>query len=219
MTPRRSNEGYLAKPEAAALDWMVRQVPAAISPDHLSVLGLVGALMAAVGFALALSHPAFPILAILGLAVNWVGDSLDGRLARLRQIERPHTGFSLDNGLDMVSYLMLTVGFALSELVSVVIPFVLLSLHLMLSNLATARLAVTGVHQLDIGGVGTTELRVVFAILALQLLLIPSVMTFRWPFVDLNTLEVLSVVFALAMATSFVRTLINDVRNSSSLDR
>jgi archaetidylinositol phosphate synthase len=219
MTPRRSNEGYLAKPEAVALDWMVRRVPAAISPDHLSFMGLVGALMAALGFALALTHPAFPIVAILGLAVNWVGDSLDGRLARLRRIERPHTGFSLDNGLDMVSYLMLTIGFSLSGLVSVAIPFILLSLHLMLSNLATARLAVTGVHQLDIGGVGTTELRVVFAILALQLLLIPSFMIFRWPVVDLNTIEVLSVVLAMGMATSFVRTLISDVTNSSRLDQ
>ncbi len=39
---------------------------------------------------------AFYILAAVGLAINWFGDSLDGSLARFRKIERPRYGFFVD---------------------------------------------------------------------------------------------------------------------------
>jgi phosphatidylglycerophosphate synthase len=37
------------------------------------------------------------------LVVHWLGDSLDGTLARVRKIERPKYGYYLDHLVDAVS--------------------------------------------------------------------------------------------------------------------
>ena len=107
MTPIRRNRGLLAAPEQVALNWLVGRLPSWVTPDQLSALGVAGAALAAIGFAFALSSRLFLLLSLAGLAMNWFGDSLDGKLARERGIERKTVGFMLDNGLDMISYLII----------------------------------------------------------------------------------------------------------------
>ena len=90
-TAPREKAFLLARPEAAVLQWLARRVPARLVPDHFTVLALVAAGGIAGAFALSGSHPWLLWAAAGLLVVHWVGDSLDGTLARVRRIERPRS--------------------------------------------------------------------------------------------------------------------------------
>ena len=221
MTPVRRNRGFLAAAEARALDALVPLVPRRITPDMLSALGLAGAVLAGLGFALVLRHPAFWFVAILGLLLNWLGDSLDGRLARHRGAARPCRGYLLDNGLDMLGFLAVAAGFAASGLVAPALAFLALALHFILVNLAAARLAVTGVLDLSAGPVGTTELRAIFAAGAAVLAFFPAeglASPRQWLGVAGTPLDIACVAWVLAMAVTIVRTLRDDLRLGAEHD-
>jgi phosphatidylglycerophosphate synthase len=226
MTPIRRNTGFLAAAEARALDRMVLRVPGWVTPDMLSALGLAGALAAGLGFALVLLHPGFWGLAILGIGLNWAGDSLDGRLARLRGTSRPCRGYLLDNGLDMIGFLAVAAGFAASGLLWPALPFLAVALHFMLVNLAAARLAVSGVLDLSAGAIGTTELRAIFAGGAACCAFVPAeslAASHAWVAVGewvlrATPLEIGCGVWVVGMAVAVVTTLRADVRMGAERD-
>ncbi|MBX9750977.1 MAG: CDP-alcohol phosphatidyltransferase family protein [Roseococcus sp.] len=218
MIPRRVNRGLLAQPEAKILDFLVVRLPRWVTPDILTALGILGAVLGCLGFALALTSWLSLGLVVVGFAVNWLGDSLDGRLARHRRIERKIQGFIIDNGVDLIAYLLLAAGFALSGLVSLPVPFLLLSLYMLLSNLALARLIITGVHDLAIDSIGTTELRVAFLALAVLLFLFPEFFRAMIPLLELAVLDFLSLFWACVMLLNFVMVLRRDIRLARKAD-
>jgi len=218
VIPRRVNRGLLAQPEAKILDFLVVRLPRWVTPDILTALGILGAVLGCLGFALALTSWLSLGLVVVGFAVNWLGDSLDGRLARHRRIERKIQGFIIDNGVDLIAYLLLAAGFALSGLVSLPVPFLLLSLYMLLSNLALARLIITGVHDLAIDSIGTTELRVAFLALAVLLFLFPEFFRAMIPLLELAVLDFLSLFWACVMLLNFVMVLRRDIRLARKAD-
>jgi len=216
--PTRVNSGFLARSEARTLDILVGRLPSWVSPDQLTALGVLGAVMASVGFGMGLANATSLTLVIVGFAMNWLGDSLDGRLARHRRIERKIAGFILDNGTDLVSYLMMAVGFAFSGLVWSGMPFILLSLYVMLGNLSLARMLITGVHELAVGAVGTTELRAGFMILAVTIYLAPEFFSYLIPLLELTTLDFLSLLWACLMVYGFLAMFRTDLRDAARVD-
>jgi phosphatidylglycerophosphate synthase len=184
----------------------------------LTGLGIFGAVLGSLGFALGLTSDLSLILVFIGFTLNWLGDSLDGKIARHRRIERKVQGFILDNGVDLVSYLLLALGFAASGLVSLPIPFLLLSLYMLLSNLALARLLITGVHDLAIDSIGTTELRVAFLALAVLLYLFPDFFRAVIPLLDMAVLDFLSLFWACVMLLNFVLVLRRDIHLAREAD-
>jgi len=64
---------------------MAERMPAWINSDHLTLLGFAGQIATGVCYALAVHDRRMLLAAIVCLAVNWFGDSLDGTLARVRQ--------------------------------------------------------------------------------------------------------------------------------------
>jgi phosphatidylglycerophosphate synthase len=218
VIPKRVNRGLLAGPEAKILDALVIRLPRWATPDRLTGLGIFGAVLGSLGFALALTSWLSLALVILGFTLNWLGDSLDGRLARHRRIERKFEGFILDNGVDLIAYLLLAMGFALSGLVSLPVPFLLLSLYMLLSNLALARLIITGEHHLALDTVGTTELRVVFLLLAGLLFLLPDLFSALIPLLEISVLDFLSLFWACVMLLNFFVVLRRDIRLARKAD-
>jgi len=93
-SPQRINNSVLGAWERPALAWMAARLPATVVPDQLTALGVLGALLTAASYVLSRWSLAWLYLACLGLLLNWLGDSLDGTLARLRRIERPRYGSS-----------------------------------------------------------------------------------------------------------------------------
>jgi phosphatidylglycerophosphate synthase len=114
MAVKRVNDSVLGVLERPALAWMADRLPAWVLPNHLTVLGVVGALLTAAGFVL--SYWALPWLwlACVGLVANWLGDSLDGTLARRRRIERPRFGFFLDHTSDLFSQVIVFLSLGVS---------------------------------------------------------------------------------------------------------
>src|SRR5258706_9713650 len=106
----RAEGGIITPYEKPVLAWLVDQLPASVLPDHLTALGVIGALLAALSLCASHFAPEFLWLAFIGLVVNWLGDSLDGTLARRRQIERPRYGFFVDHLSDVASLLLIVVG-------------------------------------------------------------------------------------------------------------
>ncbi len=93
---------------------MAERTPVWINSDHLTSLGFVAQVMAGVSYALSRWNR-YWLLAVIGfLALNWLGDSLDGTLARVRQQLRPRYGFYVDHIVDSFGGLALMAGLALS---------------------------------------------------------------------------------------------------------
>ena len=150
-------------------------MPARVNSDHLTVLGFLGMIMAGVCYYLARWNSLFLIGAILCLAINWFGDSLDGTLARVRNKQRPRYGFYVDHIVDSFGALFLLGGLGLSGYMtgsiamSLIIAYFLLAIEIYLATYTI------GVFRLSFGVWGPTELRILLSIGSLALLVKPRV--------------------------------------------
>ena len=113
---QRINDSLLGVWERPALAWVAARLPAAVVPDHLTALGVLGAFVTAAGYVLSRGSLTWLWLACLGLLINWFGDSLDGTLARVRRIERPRYGFFIDHTSDLFCQVITFVSLGVSPL-------------------------------------------------------------------------------------------------------
>jgi archaetidylinositol phosphate synthase len=170
---KRLQVSVLSGVEKRLLIWMAERTPARINSDHLTALGFVAQLMTGVSYAMSKSNRAWLIAGIAFLALNWLGDSLDGTLARVRQQQRPRYGFYVDHMLDSIGSVALMGGLALSGYMSPAIASGLLVLFLLLSIQSYLATYTIGEFQMSFWSFGPTELRI--------LLVIGNVALFRWP--------------------------------------
>ena len=161
---QRHLAGLTASAEKRALLWLAPRTPPWVTSDHLTFLGLAS--MAACGALYAASgrHPWLLVFVNLGLVVNWLGDSLDGTLARYRGCERPRFGFYVDHLVDAFGALCVLGGLALSGLMSplvaagFLVAYYLLAIETYLATYALGR------FKISWGPVGGTELRILLAL-------------------------------------------------------
>jgi len=171
----RVQESWLALPEKRALIWLAERTPAGIGPDHLTVLGLAAQIGAGILYALS-SINRYALLGVIGcLAINWLGDSLDGTLARVRQRQRPRYGFYVDHMVDSFGALALMAGLAWSGYMHPWIAIGLLVAFLMLSIQSYLATHALGEFRISFWRFGPTELRLLLAIGNLALLWRPMV--------------------------------------------
>jgi phosphatidylglycerophosphate synthase len=170
---RRVNRALTASLERRALQWMAERAPSWLTSDQLTLLGLGAQVGAGICYALSRYDRRALLLVILCLALNWLGDSLDGTLARVRRIERPRYGFYVDHMVDVFGSVALMCGLGCSTLVhwqtaiAMLIAFLLLSSE---SYLATYTLSC---FQLSQGIFGPTEIRILLIVGNLALLRSP----------------------------------------------
>lgn len=179
----REYGGLLAAPERKALLWLAHHTPSFINSDHLTLLGLTAMLAAGASFWAARWNRYALVLVVFSLAMNWLGDSLDGTLARVRCCQRPRYGYYVDHVIDLFGTAALLSGMALSGYMSLWIALALLSVFLMVEAEVFLATYSQQVFRLSCFRVGPTELRVVLAIGAVYLLHTPVVFIFgRGPF-------------------------------------
>jgi phosphatidylglycerophosphate synthase len=169
----RIHGSLLAAAEKRLLIRLAGRMPGWIDSDHLTALGAVAMLGAGLSFAAAAVWPGALWLVVFCLAVNWFGDSLDGTLARVRGHERPRYGFYVDHVLDAVGVLFLVAGLVAGGFVHLAPAAALLTAYYLLTieiGLATHAL---GTFRISFWKFGPTELRILLAIGALQLLRSP----------------------------------------------
>src|SRR5579872_6101500 len=160
----RVQDSVTAAIEKRALIWLATHMPAEVNSDHLTLLGFAAMLLAGASYAMARWSSFGLLLATIFLAVHWLGDSLDGTLARVRNRQRPRYGFYVDHIIDSFGATFLMGGLALSGLLhwqiaaAMLVSFLLLSIE---TYLATYTL---GVFQLAFARFGPTELRLLLAL-------------------------------------------------------
>lgn len=163
MANIRINDSVLSRAERVVLDTLVRHIPSALTPDHLTSVGLVGAVITAGGFFACWWSNWFLAAVVLGLFLNWLGDSLDGTLARYRRIERPHYGYFIDHSTDLIAQTLIVVGLGFSPYFTIPSALLVLSLYLLMSSYTYLRVVTESVHRLSYGGMGATEFRILVA--------------------------------------------------------
>jgi phosphatidylglycerophosphate synthase len=158
-TATRKLTFLLAEPERRLLRWIAGRLPRSWMPDHLTAIGVLGALLVGGGYALSPGHPGWLWLASVGLAINWFGDSLDGTLARVRRIERPKYGYYIDHMVDAFNTAVIGAGIGLSPYVSLSLAMLVVILYLALSINIYLESSVLGVFEIAYGIFGPTEVR------------------------------------------------------------
>jgi archaetidylinositol phosphate synthase len=160
VIPLRVHKALTADVEKRALVWMAERTPAAINSDHLTGLGFIAQLLAGASYALASQDPLALVLASFFLALNWVGDSLDGTLARVRHQQRPRYGFYIDHMADTFGALALMAGLACSGYVHWQIAAGMLACFYILSIESYLTTYTMGHFHLSQSIFGPTEIRI-----------------------------------------------------------
>lgn len=161
---QRVNDILLGSLERPTLKWLATHMPAWVIPDTCTIVGVLGSLGVAASYILTIYDRNFLWLASLGFVVNWLGDSLDGTLARYRRIERPIYGFFVDHTIDALSVSVIMLGLGLTPYVSFNVACLLLISYLLLCVLVFVRTSAVGEFKISYGKLGPTEIRL-FAIL------------------------------------------------------
>ena len=160
---RRIQQSWVADGEKWALIRLAARTPEWIGPDHLTALGLVAQIGAGICYRLARSNKYALLGVIACLALNWLGDSLDGTLARVRNRQRPRYGFYVDHMTDSFGAVALMGGLAISGYMSPEVAIGLLIGFLMLSLQSYLATHALGEFRLSFWRFGPTELRILLA--------------------------------------------------------
>jgi len=170
---RRINQSLTASIERRALQWMAERAPKWVTSDQLTLLGFGAQLGAGLFYALARYDRRALVPAILCLALNWFGDSMDGTLARVRSQQRPRYGFYVDHMVDAFGSIALMCGLSFSGFlhwqaaIAMLVAFLLLSCESYLATYTLSR------FQLSQGIFGPTEIRILLIMGNLALLRSP----------------------------------------------
>jgi archaetidylinositol phosphate synthase len=195
--PREPNF-LLADHERRVLRWIAARLPERVLPDHLTALGVLAALAIAAAYVLSNESPAWLWVASGLLVVHWLGDSLDGTLARVRGIERPRYGYYLDHLVDAVATVAICVGLGLSPHMLLATGFAIGVVYLVLSINVYLETHAFGVFRLGYGRLGPTEARI--GLIALNALLALGVGTgFTIEGIGLSVLDLIGLGIAGAM--------------------
>jgi phosphatidylglycerophosphate synthase len=220
---RRVNDILLGPLERPTLKWLAAHMPAWVTPDTCTMVGLLGALAVAASYILTVYDRSFLWLASLGFVINWLGDSLDGTLARHRRIERPIYGFFVDHTIDAFSVSVIVLGLGLTPYVSFPIACLMLIAYLLLSVLVFVRTSAVGEFKISYGKLGPTEIRV-FAILLNTAMYFGGLQTSLGSTellrqIPMSPYDVFLIVLALLLFYFFLATAVQEIRRLAKENR
>lgn len=168
----RIQDNWLAARERRILTWLCARLPASMTPDRLTAIGMVGAVIIFAGYVASNLSPAWLLLALAGYVVQWFGDSLDGSLARYRRIERPSYGYFLDHSCDGLANLLIVAGIGLSPFVIMDVAMLALAGYFLMSIHTFLSARVVGELRLSYMAAGPTELRLVLMAITVAMMIV-----------------------------------------------
>lgn len=165
MTPptpiTRIQENVLARQERRLLNWICPRLPHWVTPDQLTLLALIAAVVIFAGYALSVFDRNWLWISVAGYVVHWFGDSLDGSIARYRSIERPRYGYFIDHSADVLGALFILGGLGVSPYIRLDVALIALAGYYMLAAHAFLSARVVGEMKLSAIAAGPTELRLI----------------------------------------------------------
>lgn len=214
----RREPKYLLRPfEAYVLPRLAARIPRWVLPDHLTLVGVASAAGIGACYALSSRATAYLWLANALWIVNWLGDSLDGTLARFRRIERPHYGYYVDHIVDMFAAAFVCIGLGFSPYLLLSVALAILIAYYLLSINVYLETFVLGVFQFGYDYVGPTELRVIL-ILAGGALALGFEPVFELRNVPFGPLDFLGLLGAATMVVLLLRRIFTNLRHLARLE-
>jgi phosphatidylglycerophosphate synthase len=198
---QRVNRSLTAQLEKRALLWMAERAPSWVNSDRLTALGLTAQLVAGACYALARLDKYWLLGAVFCIALNWLGDSLDGTLARVRQQQRPRYGFYVDHVVDIFGTMALMTGLGASGFLHWQTAMAMLVAFLLLSGESYLATYTLGCFELSQAFFGPTEIRMLLIAGNLALLRSPYATLFGHRFL---LFDVGGTIAAAAMLTTAI---------------
>ena len=205
----RSKQFLLAGHEQRVLEWIARRLPARVLPDHLTALGVAAAAGIAAAYVLSNGDRAWLWVATALLVVHWLGDSLDGTLARVRKTERPRYGYYLDHLVDAFATAAIGIGLGLSPYMLLAVGLAIVIAYLILSINTYLETQAFGVFTLGYGRLGPTEARLM--LIAVNTALALGAATF-------GILDILGIGLAAVMIAALVGRAARNLKRLSELE-
>jgi len=176
----RKRTNIFKSAEQSVIFYFVNRIPQFVTPNILTGIGLVGSMLVFLSFILSTYiHHYLLLIGIIGLAINWFGDSLDGRLAYFRNIPRKWYGFSLDIIMDWFSIVLTGLGYYFySKDGYEIIAFAFVICYGWAMIISQLRYKITDKYSIDSGIFGPTELRVIVAVIFVLEVLVPGSINF-----------------------------------------
>jgi len=158
-------------PEKKLLDHLASKLYKLAHADFFSYIALFGAVLTGYSMYRIDRSLNFLHLANFGIFLHWFGDSLDGRVAGLRDQSRPKYGHYFDHIIDSISLVLIFTGIALSPISTASIWIACLVMTLLIFNHAYLKASVTKVFNMSVAAIGGTEARIIFIIANLTILI------------------------------------------------
>lgn len=215
---KRINDIFFGPLERPTLQWLAKRMPAWVTPDTLTLIGLFGTILIFTSYALTGYSRHFLWLASLGYIINWFGDSLDGTLARVRHIERERYGYFVDHMADALTTVIICLAFGMSPLMRFDIAMMLAIGYLLMNVFVHVSAYTHGEFRISYMKFGPTEIR-------LAIILFNTVMVFwdgrvmRYRGDDLTIMDLGGLFFSLVFLIIFVVNTIRTARKLDKLDR
>ena len=203
--------------EQWALPRMAAALPKWVLPDHMTALGIVSAAGIGICYASSGYSTNYLWLANLLWVVNWVGDSLDGTLARVRRIERPRYGYYLDHIVDMFAVAFVCIGLGFSPYLLLSVGLAMLIAYYLMSINVYLETFVMKTFQFGYAYIGPTEVRVIL-ILGGSALALGFEPTFEVNHVDLGALDVIGLIGVGVMVIALLRRIFSNLRKLARLE-
>ena len=205
----RDKRFLLALPEARVLEWIAKRLPSRVKPDHLTALGVLASIGIAAAYVLSNGDRMWLWAASALLVVHWLGDSLDGTLARVRRSERPRYGYYLDHLVDAFATAAIGIGLGLSPYMLLAVGLAIVVAYLILSINTYLETHAFGVFTLGYGRFGPTEAR---------LMLIAVNTALAIGLIGNGLLDVLGIGLAAAMIAALIGRAGRNLRRLSELE-
>lgn len=167
---QRVNRSLTASVERRVLVWMAERAPRWVTSDRLTLLGFIAQAVAGLCYALAHYDRLILLPACGCIALNWLGDSLDGTLARVRKQQRPRYGFYVDHMVDIFGAAALMAGLGWSGLLHQTTAAALLVGFLLLAGESYLATHTLGRFEMSQGIFGPTEIRILLVAATLKAL-------------------------------------------------
>lgn len=220
----RIQTSVLNAAEKKVLVWLAQRQPRWMTSDILTYIGTFGAIVIAAGYVLSAWNPAFLWISSMGFVINWYGDSLDGTLARVRNLQRPVYGYYLDHTIDAINEVIIFVGVGLSGLIHLEIALLALVMYLLMTINVSINAHLKKEFRLTYAKMGPTEFRIIMIIINTLFALVRPLREFSHEFVlfghDLvfGALDYIGVVIVLILAVLHVAEVRKDVRDYAEMD-
>jgi phosphatidylglycerophosphate synthase len=167
------NRALTAEVERRLLVRMAERAPRWVTSDGLTALGLAAQIGAGACYALARFGWGWLAACIVCIALNWLGDSLDGTLARVRRQQRPKYGFYVDHMADVLGAVAMMGGLAVSGFLHPAAAAAMLVAFLVLSSESYLATHTLGAFEMSKGMFGPTEIRLLLIAGNLELMRTP----------------------------------------------